>query len=98
MSGRSYKRLVVAKSGLWAGLHPGMALAAKGMVLAFVVFTVLYVDAASDIYTAVRRWIEATLSWYYILTICAMFFASIYIMTSRHGRVRLGEPVEKVQN
>ena len=91
MTGKPYKRLVVAESGLWAGLHPGMALAAKGMVLAFVVFTVLYVDAASDIYTAVRRWIEATLSWYYILTICAMFFASVYIMTSRHGRVRLGD-------
>ena len=91
MSDEPRKRLVVAKSGLWAGLHPGMALASKGMVLAFVVFTVLNVDGAGAIYSAVRRWIEATLSWYYILTICVMFFACIYLLTSRHGSVRLGD-------
>ena len=91
MNRNGHHRLVVAKSGFWAGLHPGMALAAKGMVLAFVVFTVLFVDDAGAIYGAVRRWIEATLSWYYILTICAMLFVSVYLMTSRHGRVRLGD-------
>ena len=91
MTGTPRKRLVVAKSGLWAGLHPGMALASKGMVLAFVIFTVLNVDGAGAIYSAVRRWIEATLSWYYILTICAMLFACIYLMVSRHGSIRLGD-------
>ena len=91
MTGTPRKRLVVAKSGLWAGLHPGMALASKGMVLAFVIFTVLNVDGAGAIYSAVRRWIEATLSWYYILTICAMLFACIYLMVSRYGSIRLGD-------
>ena len=91
MTAKIPKNLAVAKSGLWAGLHPGMALASKGMVLAFVIFTVLNVDGAGAIYTAVRRWIEATLSWYYILTICVMLFASIYLMLSRHGSVRLGD-------
>ena len=82
---------MVARSGLWAGLHPGMALASKGMVLAFVVFTVLNVDVANAVYSAVRRWIEATLSWYYILAICVTLFACLYIMLSRHGKVRLGD-------
>ena len=84
------KRISVAKSGLWAGLHPGMALAAKGMVLAFVVFTVLNVDMAGDVYGAVRRWIEATLSWYYVLVVSSMVFVCVYLVCSRHGRVRLG--------
>ena len=87
----THKRLVVAKSGFWAGLHPGMALAAKGMVLAFVVFTVINVELANALYAGTRRWIQATLSWYYILTICTMLFACVYIMLSRHGRVRLGD-------
>ena len=91
MNPSPHKRLVVAKSGLWAGLHPGMAIASKGMVLAFVVFTVLNVDGAGVVFAAVRRWIEATLSWYYILTICVMLFASVYLMLSRHGGVRLGD-------
>ena len=91
MPGKPSKRISVAKSGLWTGLHPGMALAAKGMVLAFVVFTVLNVDGAGNVYGAVRRWIEATLSWYYILVVCTMVFACIYLMCSRHGKVRLGD-------
>ena len=91
MASKLPKRLVVARSGFWTGLHPGMALASKGMVLAFVVFTVLNVDGANAIYSAVRRWIEATLSWYYILAICVTLFACIYIMASRHGKVRLGD-------
>ena len=49
---------LVANSGPWKGLHPGMGLAAKGMVAAFVVFTALNVDFANDIYSAVRGWIE----------------------------------------
>ena len=90
MAGKPRKRITVAESGLWAGLHPGMALAAKGMVLAFVVFTVLNVDMAGAVYGTVRRWIEATLSWYYVLVVCGMLFLCIYLMCSRHGRVRLG--------
>ncbi len=87
----SRKRLTVAKTGLWAGLHPGMALASKGMVAAFVVFTVIFVDAAGPFFQGVRRWIEATLSWYYILLVCCMLFACFYLMFCRHGNVRLGD-------
>ena len=90
MADKPRKRISVATSGLWAGLHPGMALAAKGMVLAFVVFTVLNVDLAGDVYGVVRRWIEATLSWYYVLVVSGMLFACVYLVCSRHGRVRLG--------
>ena len=85
----------VATSGFWTGLHPGMALAAKGMVLAFVVFTILNVDGAGAVYTAVRRWIEATLSWYYVLVVCGMLFACVYLLCSRHGKVRLGNDSDR---
>ncbi len=85
------KRLVVAKTGLWSGLHPGMALASKGMVLAFVVFTAMYVEPAGELFETVKRWIGATLSWYYILAVCGMLFVCFYLMLSRHGNVRLGD-------
>ena len=84
------KRLQVSRRGLWNGLHPGMGLAAKGMVVAFVLFTVLNVDYAGGIYQAIRGWIEASLSWYYISALCVMLFVCIYLMFSRHGKVRLG--------
>ena len=87
----SGRRAGIARTGFWSGLHPGMALASKGMVLAFVLFTVLNVDTAGAFYTGIRRWIEATLNWYYILVVCGMFFACLYLMCSRHGKVRLGD-------
>ena len=80
----------IASGGLWHGLHPGMSLAAKGMVIAFVVFTVLNVDFANSVYSAIRGWIESTLGWYYITAVLVMLFVCLYLMFSKHGKVRLG--------
>lgn len=82
---------LVAEKGIWKGLHPGMGLAAKGMVVAFVVFTALNVDFANGIYSAVRGWIEGALNWYYISAVTVMLFVCLYLMMSRHGKVRLGD-------
>ncbi len=81
----------VATTGLWSGLHPGMALAAKGMVLVFVVFSVAFLDHAGALYSETRAWIEASLNWYYVLTVCGAVFVCLFLMCSRHGRVRLGD-------
>ena len=81
----------VANSGFWAGLHPGMAIASLGMVLAFAAFTVGDVEGAGTIFAGVRTWIESTLGWSYVLSICVMLAACLYIMCSRHGKVRLGD-------
>jgi choline/glycine/proline betaine transport protein len=85
----------VASSGMWKGLHPGMGLASKGMVVAFVVFTALNVEFANSIYSAIRGWIESALNWYYISAVTVMLFACIYLMFSRHGRVKLGDDDSK---
>ena len=47
-------RRALATTGIWKGLHPGMAWASKGMVLAFVVFTVLFADAAGAVFSSFR--------------------------------------------
>ncbi|MCP5197226.1 MAG: BCCT family transporter [Gammaproteobacteria bacterium] len=81
---------LVAKSGIFTGLHTGMSLAAKGMVAAFVVFTILNVDYAGKLYGAIRSWIESGLSWYYMGTLTIMLFVCFYLMFSRHGNLKLG--------
>ncbi len=81
----------VAETGLMKGLHSGMGFAAKGMVAAFVVFTVLNVELANSIYKAVRGWIEASLAWYYILVAIVLVFVCLYLLCSRHGSIRLGD-------
>jgi len=83
-------RAMVAESGFFTGLHSGMGIAAKGMVVAFVVFTVLNVEFANSIYSSIRGWIEATLSWYYVTLLSVAFIFCIFLMFSRHGSVRLG--------
>ena len=82
---------LVAETGLMKGLHSGMGFAAKGMVAAFVVFTVLNVEFANGIYTAVRDWIQVSLAWYYILIVVVLVFVCLYLLCSRHGSVRLGD-------
>ena len=80
-----------AKTGFWAGIHPGMGIASKAMIFAFVVFTALNVELAGSLYSAVRGWVEATLSWYYITAVTIMLFACFFLMFSRYGSIRLGD-------
>ncbi|QUS58307.1 BCCT family transporter [Pseudovibrio brasiliensis] len=83
--------LSVAETGLFKGLHNGMSIAAKAMVAAFVVFTILNVDYAGQLYGAVRSWVETALSWYYISSVMIIFFICIGLMVSRFGSIRLGD-------
>ena len=80
-----------AKSGFWNGIHPGMGLASKGMIAAFVVFTVLNVEVAGEIYSAIRGWVEDALNWYYMLAVMIMLLACLFLMFSRYGNIRLGD-------
>ena len=86
---------LVATAGMWKGLHPGMGIASKAMVIVFVVFTALNVEFANSIYSAVRGWIETALNWYYVSALVIMFFVCLYLMTSRHGGIKLGDDDSK---
>lgn len=82
---------LIARKGFFTGLHPGMGLASKGMVIAFVLFTVINVDFAGGVYGTIRGWIESGLSWYYISAVTLMFFVCLFLMCSKWGNVRLGD-------
>ncbi|WP_419856534.1 BCCT family transporter [Candidatus Palauibacter irciniicola] len=88
-SGR--RRRATAQSGVWKGLNPGMAVAAKGVVLVFVLATVWDVEAAGAVFGRVRGWIEGTLDWFYVLTVCATLFTCLFLACSRFGGIRLGD-------
>ncbi|MBY6142248.1 BCCT family transporter [Leisingera daeponensis] len=82
---------LVAKSGFFTGLHPGMGTAAKGMIAFFVIFTVLNVDLAGGLYKSVRAWIEGWFSWYYISLLIGVMFFCFWLMVSKFGKLRLGD-------
>ena len=81
----------LAKAGWWRGMHPGMTMASLAMVALFVVLTVVSVEGAASVYSVVRGWIESTMGWLYITSVCIVFLACLYLMCSRHGNVRLGD-------
>ena len=82
---------LVAQSGIFKGLHSGMGIAAKGMVAAFVIFTVLNVEYAGGVYSAIRGWVEGALSWYYISVVVVITFVCFFLMFSKWGSLRLGD-------
>ncbi len=88
---RGRHRRATADAGPWKGLNPRMALAAKGLVLVFVLATVWDVDAAGAVFDRVRAWIEGTLDWFYVLAVCASVFTCLFLVCSRFGRIRLGD-------
>jgi len=86
---------MLADKGFFLGVHPGMGVASKAMVLAFVLFTIMNVDFANGIYSDVKSWIQATLSWYYVTVVSLVLFFSIWLAFSRFGHLRLGKDDEK---
>ena len=81
---------LVADKGFFTGLHPGMSLAAKIMTAAFVIFTILNVDFAGSVFSAIRGWVESGLSWYYVTALSAVFLLCVFLMCSKWGSIRLG--------
>ncbi|WP_170765629.1 BCCT family transporter [Ruegeria lacuscaerulensis] len=82
---------LISDKGLFKGLHNGMSIASKAMVAAFVVFTILNVDLAGEVYGGIRSWVEGALSWYYISSVIIILFVCLFLMFSRFGSIRLGD-------
>ena len=89
------REALVARSGMFKGMHSGMSIASKGMIVAVVIFTVLNVDLANSVYGAMKDWITASLSWYYISVVSITLIFVFYLMFSKYGDIRLGREDEQ---
>ena len=81
----------VAKTGFFAGLHPGMALAAKLMIVVFVIFTIINVDFAGSVYSTLRGWVEEGLGWYYIILCSSLVAFCVAMPFTKWSAIRLGD-------
>ena len=66
-----------------------------GLVLLFILFTVLNVDRAAAVFGSINTWITTSLNWYYVGVMCAALFVCVYLACSPHGAVRLGSDDER---
>jgi choline/glycine/proline betaine transport protein len=86
---------LVAESGVFKGMHPGMSIASAGIIVAMVIFTVLNVDLANVVYETIKYWITSTLGWYYVSVVSIILFFTFWLMFSKYGDVKLGGDDEK---
>ncbi len=85
----------LATDGVLRGLHPRLTLVSIGLVLLFIVFTVVDVERAGALYNCVNQWITTSLNWYYVGLMSAALAFALALMVSPWGRIRLGKDDER---
>jgi choline/glycine/proline betaine transport protein len=72
--------------------HPEVFLVSGGLILLFVLFTLLFKEPATSAFGAVQAFVSGTLGWFLILSVSFFLLFTIYIAFSKLGHVRLGGP------
>jgi len=72
--------------------HPEVFLVSGGLVLLFVLFTLLFQAPAETAFGAVQAFISGTLGWFMILAVTFFLLFTIFIALTKLGQVRLGGP------
>ena len=84
-------RMRIGTSGIFRDVNPPMATLSKIIILGFVLAGVFAPDAVGSFFSGVQSWINANLSWYYILSIAIFIFFVFGLIFSRYGSIRLGK-------
>ena len=72
--------------------HPEVFLVSGGLVILFVLFTLLFQDPATSAFGAIQSFISGTLGWFMILSVSFFLLFTVYISLTKLGSVRLGGP------
>ena len=78
--------------GLGFDLHPQVSLAAGGLVLLFIVATVIFREQSASFFQHLLNGIGNTFGWLYILAANFFVVAMLLIAASHYGRIRIGGP------
>jgi choline/glycine/proline betaine transport protein len=79
-------------TGLGFDLHPQVSLAAGGLVLLFIVMTVIFQEQSASFFQHLLNGIGNTFGWLYILAANFFVIAMLLIAASHYGRIRIGGP------
>ncbi|MGP1387260.1 MAG: BCCT family transporter [Thainema sp.] len=72
--------------------HPEVFLVSGGLILLFVLFTLLFQEPAESAFGAIQAFISGTLGWFMILAVTFFLLFTIAIALTKLGSVRLGGP------
>ena len=73
-------------------IHPAVFYTSAGLIVAFVLLTIVALGRMEAFYSSVQGWITVNLGWLFILLVQGFLLFSIFLLVSRLGRVRLGGP------
>lgn len=79
------------------GVSPPVLFAAAAFNIALIVFGALWTDMAGQVFVATLNFITRTFGWYYILATAGFLIFVLWLLFSRYGAIRLGQPHEQPQ-
>ncbi len=74
----------------WYKINPPVFFGSAGIIVLFIVFTLLNPDRASDIFGSIQGWITETVGWFYILSVATFLLFIVFLGLSRFGDIKLG--------
>jgi len=79
-------------------VHPVVFLVSAGLILLFVVLSLVFSEEALTTFTDLKNGIVKNAGWFFILTVNAILVFCFYIGLSRFGRIRLGGDAAKARH
>jgi choline/glycine/proline betaine transport protein len=71
-------------------VHPVVFGGSALVTIAFVVFTMVFTDAAAAMFPPLQTWITDTFGWFLILAVAGFLVVSVWFAFGPYGRIRLG--------
>jgi choline/glycine/proline betaine transport protein len=71
-------------------IRPTVFFPAAGIIIAFVLFGVIFNELFADVFGRVQEFIATSLGWFYILVVSVFLVFVVFLAISPYGRIRLG--------
>ena len=81
--------------GFYTGLNPFVTILSKAVILALIIYAVVFPDAAVDTLSALNSILLRTFNFYYIYVVAIFLIFSLGLCLSRYGKLRLGKDHER---
>ncbi|MGZ7459816.1 BCCT family transporter [Pseudomonas sp. Ma2-10] len=82
--------IALAQRGLYKGLNPTVTLLSKLIIVALVIYAVVYPDSAVNFLGNINDFLLSNFNTYYIYAVSALLIFCFFVSCSRFGRIRLG--------
>ena len=73
-----------------AGINPPVFYPSAGLIVLFVLFTIMMPETAGEWFGSLQSWIIDTFGWFYLLAMGLYLIITLVLAFSRYGKIKLG--------